>query len=188
MERSQLVMVRRTLEDVPEPPLPEDYRIRFYEEDDEVRLEEVFRKCFDPGWSRDRIVKTFKEQVLWSPQRMLVLCRDDDVVGTATAWEGPRHPGHGMLHYIAAHPDHAGKGLGFVLVCRVLTLMKTFGYHDAWLSTDDWRLPAIVVYLRAGFEPAFEDESHRERWDIIRHKLIAAGKDTTPVTEHDETA
>jgi mycothiol synthase len=202
MEQPQLVMVRPTLEGIPKPELPAGYRIRFYEPGDEDRLEEVFQKCFDPGWSRDRIVKTFMDQVLWSPQRMLILCHDTlggasipacpqsadrnvcaatMVVGTATAWEGSAHPGHAMLHYVAVHPHDAGRGLGLVLVCRTLKLMRSFGYRDAWLSTDDWRLPAIVVYLRCGFEPVFDHGSHTERWEIVRHKLIAAGRDVTPI-------
>lgn len=177
MEQPQLVMLRATLEDIPEPELPEDYSFRCFAEGDEVALEEVFRQCFDRGWNRDRIVKTFIEHHLWSPQRMMVLCHGDSATGTATAWEGAKYPGHAMLHYVAVLPEHAGKGLGFALVARTLQLMRSFGYRDAWLSTDDWRLPAIVVYLQLGFQPVFDHESHRDRWEIIRHKLTAAGKD-----------
>jgi mycothiol synthase len=78
-----------------------------------------------------------------------------------------------MLHYLAVLPAHRGKHLGFMLAARVLVLLKGMGYTDAWLSTDDFRLPAIRTYLALGFDPVCTDKSHAERWEIVRHKLKA---------------
>jgi len=170
----QLIMVRKNLEGIPEAPLAAGYHIRFYAEGDDEKLAVVFQKCFDPGWSSDRVLKTFVEESVWSPNRMCVLCHDDEVVGTATAWELRQRPGHGMLHYLAVLPEHRGKGLGRALVARVLQLLKEMGYTDAWLSTDDFRLSAIRTYLALGFAPVCKDKSHADRWEIVRHKLEAS--------------
>jgi mycothiol synthase len=173
VDQSQLIMYRKNLENVPETRPPKGYRIRFYEDGDHEALAGVFQQCFDPGWSSDRVLKTFVEDSLWSPYRMCVLCRGAEVIGTATAWESRQRPGHGMLHYLAVLPAHRGKHLGFMLAARVLVLLKGMGYADAWLSTDDFRLPAIRTYLALGFDPVCTDKSHAERWEIVRHKLKA---------------
>ena len=175
MTQDQLIMVRKHLDDVSRIDLPPGYAIRYYIDGDDERLERVFQECFDPGWSRDRIVKTFIESPVWSPNRMCVLTSGDEVVGTATAWEHPSRPNHGLVHYVAVLPTHRGRRLGSALVARVLELLGSIGYPDAWLSTDDFRLPAIRVYLALGFEPVYVDAQHRERWEIVRHKLEAAG-------------
>jgi GNAT superfamily N-acetyltransferase len=174
VDQSQLIMVRKNLDDIPETRLPRGYRIRFYEDGDHEPLASVFRQCFDPGWSTDRVLKTFVEDPVWSPYRMCVLCHGREVVGTATAWESRQRPGHGMLHYLAVLPAHRGKRLGLALAARVLELLKGMGYADAWLSTDDFRLPAIHAYLALGFEPVHTDKTHAERWQIVRHKLNAS--------------
>lgn len=177
MERAQLIMVRKNLENLPEVALPAGYRIRFHQDGDEERLTPVFQQCFDPGWNPDRILKTFVEETVWSPNRMCVLCHGEDVVGTATAWEARERRGHGLLHYLAVLPEHRGKHLGIVLIVRVLELLRDMGYPDVWLTTDDFRLPAIRTYLSTGFEPVYKDKSHEERWEIVRHKLQAASSD-----------
>jgi mycothiol synthase len=171
MERGQLVMYRKNIENVPRPAVPEGYTIRTYVDGDEERLEPVFQECFDPGWSRDRVVKTFIEQTFWSPARMCVLCHGETVIGTATAWEDREHPGHGLVHYVAVRSEHKGHRLGFALTARALEILKSMGYDDVWLTTDDFRLPAIKTYLDLGFEPVCKDPSHKERWEIVMHKM-----------------
>jgi len=171
MEQTQLIMVRKNLEDIPPTHLPKGYLIRSYEDGDHEALAGVFQECFDPGWSGDRVLKTFVEDSAWSPYRMCVLCRGGEVAGTATAWESRQRPGHGMLHYLAILPTHRGKHLGVSLGARVLDLLRGMGYADAWLSTDDFRLPAIHTYFALGFEPVCTEKSHAERWEIVRHKL-----------------
>ncbi len=170
---SQLVMYRRNLEGIPELELPPGYSIRYYDPGDEVLLAPIFMECFDPGWSAERIVKTFLEDNVWSPNRMSVLCFGDEVIGTASAWESPARPAHGLLHYLAVLPAHRGKHLGYMLAGTVLRNLLNMGYTDCWLTTDDFRLPAIRIYLSVGFSAALKDPTHRDRWEVIKHKLRA---------------
>ena len=39
------------------------------------------------------------------------------------------------------------------------------------LTTDDFRLPAIVTYLRMGFRPVIDTEETRERWERVCEKI-----------------
>ena len=41
------------------------------------------------------------------------------------------------------------------------------GFETAYLTTDDYRIPAIKCYLRAGFEPEMTEDDHPERWEKI---------------------
>ena len=47
------------------------------------------------------------------------------------------------------------------------------GYGKIILFTDDWRLPAIGLYLSMGFEPQMSGEDMPERWDAIHRSLHA---------------
>jgi hypothetical protein len=51
--------------------------------------------------------------------------------------------------------------------------MVTEGWRAAWLSTDDFRLAAIRIYLDLGFQPLLTDDSHRERWPEVFAGLAA---------------
>ena len=40
-----------------------------------------------------------------------------------------------------------------------------------YLSTDDWRLPAIKVYLKLGYEPLLYADDMKGRWKAVCGKL-----------------
>ena len=42
------------------------------------------------------------------------------------------------------------------------------------LQTDDFRLPAIRMYLKLGFTPVYEveGEDHRARWSAVFERLL----------------
>jgi len=85
---------------------------------------------------------------------------------TATAQIDDKHE-NCMLHMVSALPEYKGKGLGHAVCAKVLEHMHNEGITEMRLSTDDWRVPAIVIYLRLGFVPEFIDETMEERWDKI---------------------
>ncbi len=95
------------------------------------------------------------------------------LVATAMAGHAPTigRANAGVLDWVAAHPEHSGRGLGRTVVSAVMRLMVERGYTDVYLLTDDFRLPALAVYLALGWEPSFEGEGMRERWDAVRKEL-----------------
>ena len=72
---------------------------------------------------------------------------------------------------VGALSEHRGLGLGHLMNTVVLVKLKEQGFGKARLKTDDWRLPAINSYLKAGFDPLNTHISHAERWDVILEHL-----------------
>ena len=101
------------------------------------------------------------------PERdCLFLDRGGEHVGTVTAIYHPdRRCGH--VHMFSIRPDSRGLGLGRVLVAMALSKLAASDPEFTFLKTDDWRLPAIRSYLRAGFQPVMTEPGMDERWNRI---------------------
>ena len=76
----------------------------------------------------------------------------------------------GYLHYVGVLSTHRGHRLANVLSLRCLMHFAECGLDRAVLHTDDFRIPAVKIYLRLGFEPVIVDDLHEERW----RKILAA--------------
>ena len=74
----------------------------------------------------------------------------------------------GYIHNVACKPEFRGRGLGTLLNSIAVTVLKKEGMESAYLTTDDWRIPAIKSYLRAGFAPdTVSEPDFKERWEKI---------------------
>ena len=78
----------------------------------------------------------------------------------------------GYIHMVACKPEFRGRGLGRLLNEIAVYTLKEKKMNTAYLTTDDWRIPAIKSYLRAGFFPDLETEADfKERWEKIYTSL-----------------
>ncbi len=100
-----------------------------------------------------------------------VVARGELVVSTTFA--SHRNLGHpvGMLDFVATHPEHRRRGLSRAVCTGVLRFFVDAGYREVILDTDDWRLPAIQMYLSMGFEPVMRREDMPARWESVMAKL-----------------
>lgn len=73
----------------------------------------------------------------------------------------------GYIHMVACKPEFRGRGIGTRLNAEAVRALISSGMETAYLTTDDFRIPAIKSYLRAGFEPAVIDEEHEKRWKNV---------------------
>ena len=97
----------------------------------------------------------------------------EEICGTATAQVKEGRP---YLHFVAVREEHRGRGLSFPLNASVLKLHEARGYRDGcFLTTDDWRIPAIAVYLKLGFLPVLWSDDAEERWKAVLDKLGRTG-------------
>jgi mycothiol synthase len=79
----------------------------------------------------------------------------------------PLHPFGGELGWVAGSPAHAGRGLGRAVCAAVIARFLSAGYRRIYLKTDDWRLPALSIYLRLGITPFLYTPDMRGRWQSI---------------------
>ena len=101
---------------------------------------------------------------------------EEGVVGTATGYTHPAdkfHPGDagGTLHMVSVLPQAKGRKIGFAVCAAAVNALLEKGCAYVDLTTDDFRLPAIVTYLRMGFRPVIDTEETRRRWERVCEKI-----------------
>jgi len=72
--------------------------------------------------------------------------------------------GLARLDWIGVHPNHQRKGTGKALLEKVVDYCEAKGCHKITLNTMPALVPAINLYLRAGFVP--EAYLHEEWWKV----------------------
>lgn len=72
----------------------------------------------------------------------------------------------GRVHMVAAKPECRGRGVGAILNEISKARFYECGCIGADLTTDEFRVPAVRSYLRAGFLPVEYDEGMEERWTV----------------------
>ncbi|PUA36160.1 hypothetical protein C8Z91_27340 [Paenibacillus elgii] len=161
----KLVMRKESLADLPALSCPAGYTIRSFQPGDESRWESIIRQSFEREIAFGHKIGDLP---YFQPERVLFICSGDIPAATATAWE-TKLPGErcGYLHMVGALPDHSGRGLGYAASLAALHRMRAEGQTQAFLETDDFRLPAIKIYLKLGFTPVYLHELHRPRWERV---------------------
>ena len=75
--------------------------------------------------------------------------------------------GTATLHEVWTDAAHRGKGLGKIITGAVMKNAQSRGIDTVYLTTDDFRIPAIRAYLKMGFFPVLYEDGQRERWEKI---------------------
>jgi len=160
----QLIMHKKALDVLPDLVIPEGFLLRDFKIGDENAWDAIVGDMCGEGF-----VKAIKNHRFFAPERVKMICRDEKPVATATAWNDENgDESLGMVHMVATDPDFRGRGLGYAVTNAVLHHMKKEGKSAAYLTTDDFRIPAIKIYLKLGFEPDESLEGYVERWKKIR--------------------
>lgn len=168
----QLEMALENLDNLPEPIIPSEYILRTYQPGDEFAWCEIMEDNIGRNWTieicRNKIIKDPRFQ----PKNFIFITHQGNPIASACAWrKNLQEQVVGEIHMVAVKKNHRGKGLGHLLNAAVLTQLKILGFQKAHLKTDDWRLPAIKSYLKAGFHPLHTHQSHPERWKAIFDKI-----------------
>jgi len=172
MRPSNLLMRRASLEDLPAmPAMPVGYSLHVCEEGEIDSLANLLRAAFeDENWN----VEKAREALIDAEdvKTTHVITHNGQVIATASSRLLPNdYPGSGYLHWVASHPQYRGQRLGYIISLAVLHEFVELGCSDAVLETQDFRLPAIKTYLNLDFEPAYRDDTHGGRWEVIRGEL-----------------
>ena len=170
------LVLERTLEDLPEQPLPEGYSFTTYKTGDRdtwIAIEQSAKEFSNredglKAWER---YYALHEAIL--PERMFFVVNPaGEKVATATAFFDIRREDdgvNGMLHWVAVRRDEQGKGLSKPLILKALHRMVELGYTRAVIPTQTTTWLACKVYLDLGFRPIPRNaERNRMGWRIVR--------------------
>ena len=160
----------RRLADARPPP---GYVLRPFTPGDQDSWVQLIKRVELGDWDRARFDQYFDDPE-HNPERKegsRVVSFDKRVVTATFASRRKLRPGVGMLDYVATAPEHQEKGLARCVCTAVLRFFADFGYTAVSLNTDDWRLPAIKLYLSLGFEPVMEREDMPARWERIMKEI-----------------
>ncbi len=118
---------------------------------------EFYRKCMvgHPGYEDDRC---------------FLFCLDGKAVATVCVI-CDREKAEGYIHMVGSKPEVRGRGIGNLMNDYAAAVLKKEGMKTAYLTTDDWRIPAIKSYLRANFVPDETTDDFRARWAKIRETI-----------------
>jgi mycothiol synthase len=172
MVQPQLRMVLPSLDRVPAVTLSAGYSIRTYRPSDEAAWCRLINEAIGGDYTQQRLQEEIAAAPGFEPADLFFAASGEEPVGTAWARRAKEAPSSvGNLHMLAVAPEHRGLGLGRALVLSVLHRLGQMGLRRVLLNTDDFRLPAIKLYLELGFRPAFTHESHSERWRNVYKQL-----------------
>ncbi len=164
-DQLQMIWPEGLLDAPPTPNVPSGYELRQYRpEDKEAYLKLMHRVGFS-YWNEEMLDQMLAAAL---PGGFFVLehVSTDTIIATAMAAHMPtqRYPFGGELSWVAADPDHSGKGLGLAVCAAVVRRFLAAGYRCIYVQTDDFRLPAIKTYLKLGFEPTSHTADMEARW------------------------
>lgn len=142
---------------LPAPAAPAGYWLRMYEKGDEAhwaRIETAVLEFKNQDKAADCFAQTFLPYPSELSRRCVFAVDGGGVpVATATAWwTGGGEERLAMLHWVAVHPAHQGKGLGKAVTGKALSLFRDCeGGRDVYLHTQTWSHVAVRMYFSLGF-------------------------------------
>jgi len=165
-------MTRTTRELPGSRPIPKCYELREASASDVSELARLMQITFDESWVEAKV----NERLLQNARvpKTYLVCHQDQIVAGASYLTRDEFPEVGWVHFVAADPEHSGKGLGYIVTRCVIEESLTRKNGAEMLTTDDPRLPAIATYLKLGFEPDSWHESHPDRWRTVMEQLRQA--------------
>ena len=178
----QMVWPQSRLDSPPEVPLAAGYELRTFRPGDEEAYIRLMERAGFDGWTVERLAASMRP-VLPGGFIVIVHTATGALVVTARSEHKPRddYPFGGAIGWVAADPDHRGKGLGAAATAAATARLIQASYRNIYLLTDDWRLPAIKTYLRLGYVPRLFQPDILGRWREVCEKL------NWPITPDDWT-
>ena len=169
-EVPQLRMRHSLAEVLPPRRLGADCILRAAISTDADTIAVVLGNAFNEAWDADRVFGEFFNEP--AVPVTFVIEKAGVIVATASYQEKPEPcPSAGWLHWVGVHADARGLGFGEIVSQRVITEAQSRGRSCVYLTTDDFRIPAIRTYLRLGFKPDCWHESHNGRWKAVQQQI-----------------
>ena len=168
MGQLQMVLSEEALQGCDIPPVPAGYRLRQYRAEDEAGYYALMARAGFEGWGTERMHKVLPT-VLPGGFFVAEHLSSGQIVASALAQHVPTglHPYGGQLGWVATDPDHRGRKLGTIVTAAATRRLIEAGYRRIYLLTDDFRLPAIRIYLALGYAPLYHAPGMQDRWQTV---------------------
>jgi len=164
----QMIFPEALLESAPPVVLPEGYSLRTFQPPDAAEFVELMRLAGFENWNAETLAGA-RAKALPDGIFLAVCDATGALAATAMGTHNPKelHPSGAELGWVAANPDHRGKGLGMAVTVAATRRCIDAGYRRIYLLTDDWRLPAIKTYLKLGYVPLLFAPGIEDRWRAV---------------------
>ncbi|MFJ6411827.1 GNAT family N-acetyltransferase [Terribacillus saccharophilus] len=177
MKRISLSMVREDLLDIPQYPLPDGFRLRFFEKGDEHHWACV-EASVDEFENKESALEHFHKEFGPFIDEMTNRCvfienEHGEVIGTTTAWYGNlKDDGEivGRIHWVGIVPAYQGKKLSKPLLSAAMNILANY-HSKAYLTSQTTSYQAINMYLNYGFKPFITAPSCHEAWSLVEDTL-----------------
>ena len=175
---------------LPDVALPDGYTMRAYRSGDESSWAETLQACGFEDWNNVEVLAYLEDPERRQGSRVVeyngrvvaatFASRNTHDAPDTIVPEGIGNPQEeGVLDFVVTHPDHRGRGLARATCTEVSKFFVYIGCKSVSLLTDDWRLPAIHVYLSLGFKPVMNRNDMPGRWAAVYDKLKEHANDQT---------
>ena len=161
--------------DVHIPAAPEGYRLRVLRASDEESLRVLLNKA---GFSLepDQLCSALS---ICLPRGCFIV--EHEATGQLVSTMMARHlataayPFGGRIDWLATDPEHRKRGLANICARSATRRLIESGYENIWVTTDDWRIDALKIFLGIGFCPVLSAET-KDRWQKIYETLSACAE------------
>ena len=147
----------------PAPLLPVGMTLRAAEPSDSAAIAALLAEAFEEEWDDARVSRDLLDAddvaVTW------VIEDAEGLLAVASERLMPQtYPDAGYVHYVGVAARARGLGLGAIVTARCMTGFVERGLPTAVLETDDFRIPAVITYLRLGYVPTYRNSTEQKAW------------------------
>ena len=142
--------------------------------DERMSMEEYINGWFnvEPTWIRSEFDSFYNDDRIPADGHFLLRRADSgEIVAHSNIQLNEHKPGTGTVHFVAVKPECRGLRLGYCISEMVLDYAEAHRIPVMYLTTDEYRMPAIRIYLKLGFRPVMWDGDMRDRWFPILRQL-----------------
>ena len=152
------------------PPLevPEGFEIRPLKRGDEEQYLAMRPMSGFTEWDRARL-----DEYLNGPAKrvMLLVDKASGTFAQAASAESYTEEGTGQFGWLLSNPAYRGRGLGRPISIATMQALKEEGFKRFAIFTDDFRVPALRIYLKLGWHPVYHADDMEGRWTAIGKQL-----------------
>jgi mycothiol synthase len=148
------------------PPIPEGYVLRQFQTEDKQKYNDLFHLAFADEGRFPEILRRTLHGGFFVVEHLA----SHELVASCLAMRGsssPRHPEAGQLGWLVTDPSHTRQGLGTIVSASATNRLAAAGYSRPFLGTEDFRIPAIAIYLKLGWRPHIYHDNMESRWKDI---------------------